>query len=82
MLLKVTNMVILRDMIRRDTLADYFSLDTLAAQTDWFVVAAFLLVVITGVYGLIWMYRREKALAVCLAREIERGESETALTWP
>ncbi len=52
-LLKVTNMVILRDMIRRDTLADYFSLDTLAAQTDWSVVAAFLLVVITGVYVLI-----------------------------
>ena len=59
-LLKVTNMVILRDMIRRHTLADYFSLDTLAVQTDWSVVAAFLLVVITGVYVLIWMYRRGK----------------------
>jgi hypothetical protein len=53
-------MVILRDMIRRHTLADYFSLDTLVVQTDWSVVAAFLLVVITGVYVLIWMYRRGK----------------------
>lgn len=59
-LLKVTNMVILRDTVRRHSLADYFSLDALAVQTDWSVVAAFLLVVITGLYVLIWMYRRGK----------------------
>lgn len=59
-LVKLAVMVILRDTVRRNALAPYFSYEDLPVQTEWSVVICFFLVFATGLYVLIWMYRRGK----------------------
>jgi hypothetical protein len=59
-LLKLVCMVAIRDTVRRHALASYYSYDSVPVQTDWSVVICFLLVFATGLYTLIWMYRRGK----------------------
>ena len=59
-LVKLVIMVSLRDTVRRSALALYYRLDDVTVQTEWSVVVCFLIVLVTGLYTLLWMYRRGK----------------------
>jgi len=59
-LIKLALMVAIRDTVRQHALSSYFKYEDLAVQTDLSVIVCFFLVCATGVYILIWMYRRGK----------------------
>lgn len=59
-LVKLVIMVAIRDTIRRSVLAPLYRFEDAMVQTDWSVLVCFLLILLTGIYTLIWMYRRGK----------------------